>query len=98
MWLRSVPGRRAAVGPNGHLVVRTAAFATRVGDRKRPPALPGDTVDAGRFEEAEDLARALFLLVEGAIVTALVLSAPAAARHAKRTAKRLIATHRRAVH
>jgi AcrR family transcriptional regulator len=56
-----------------------------------------DTVDAGRFDDAEGLARALFLLVEGAIVTALVLSAPAAARHAKRAATRLIAAHRRPV-
>jgi AcrR family transcriptional regulator len=57
-----------------------------------------DTARAGKFDDAEELARELFLLIEGAIVTALVLSAPAAARHAKRAAKRLIAAHRRPVH
>jgi AcrR family transcriptional regulator len=57
-----------------------------------------DTAKGGRFDDAEELARDLFLLVEGAIVTALVLSAPAAARHAKRAAKRLIAAHRHPIH
>jgi AcrR family transcriptional regulator len=44
--------------------------------------------------DAEELARELFLLIEGAIVAALVLSAPASARHAKRAAQRLILAHR----
>jgi AcrR family transcriptional regulator len=41
------------------------------------------------------LARELFLLIEGAIVAALVLSQPEAARTAKRTAATLIDAHRR---
>ncbi len=53
-----------------------------------------DTARGGAFADTDALARQLFLLVEGAIVTALVLSAPAAARHAKRAATALLAAHR----
>lgn len=50
----------------------------------------------GAFEDPEILAREIFLLVEGAIVAALVLSAPKAARHARSAASNLINAHRRA--
>lgn len=50
---------------------------------------------AAAFVAHARLARELFLLIEGAIVAALVLSEPAAARTAKRTAATLIAAHRR---
>jgi AcrR family transcriptional regulator len=50
--------------------------------------------DAGFVAHAR-LARELFLLIEGAIAAALVLSEPSAARTARRTAAMLIAAHRR---
>jgi AcrR family transcriptional regulator len=81
------------IADRDHALRRLAA-----GHKRMLFALIRDTAKTGKFDDAEELARELFLLVEGAIVTALVLSAPAAARQAKRAAKRLIAAHQRRVH
>jgi AcrR family transcriptional regulator len=58
-------------------------------------AFIAETAKAAGFVTHARLARELFLLVEGAIVAALVLSQPEAARTAKRTAATLIDAHRR---
>jgi AcrR family transcriptional regulator len=58
-------------------------------------AFIAETAKVAGFVAHARLARELFLLVEGAIVASLVLSEPAAARTAKRTAATLIAAHRR---
>ncbi len=50
----------------------------------------------GAFDDPDSLAREIFLLAEGAIVVALVLSAPDAARNARNAAATLIAAQRRA--
>jgi len=50
----------------------------------------------GAFSDSETLAREIFLLVEGAIVSALVLAAPEAAKIAQNAAASLIAARRRA--
>ncbi len=49
----------------------------------------------GAFAEPETLAREIFLLVEGAIVSALVLAAPEAAKAAQNAAATLIAARRK---
>ncbi|HEX2116060.1 MAG TPA: TetR/AcrR family transcriptional regulator [Alphaproteobacteria bacterium] len=53
------------------------------------------TAKAAGFVAHARLARELFLLIEGAIVAALVLNQPAAARTARHAAATLIAVHRR---
>jgi AcrR family transcriptional regulator len=53
------------------------------------------TAKTAGFVAHARLARELFLLFEGAIVAALVLNEPAAARTARRAAATLIAAHRR---
>jgi AcrR family transcriptional regulator len=58
-------------------------------------AFVADRTKAAGFVAHARLARELFLLIEGAIVAALVLSEPSAARTAKRTAATLITAHRR---
>jgi AcrR family transcriptional regulator len=74
----------------GHPLRRVAA------DHKRALlAFVAERTKAAGFVAHARLARELFLLIEGAIAAALVLSEPAAARTAKRTAATLIAAHRR---
>lgn len=58
-------------------------------------AFIAETTKATGFVAHARLARELFLLIEGAIAAALVLSQPEAARTAKRTAATLIDAHRR---
>jgi AcrR family transcriptional regulator len=58
-------------------------------------AFIAETTQAAGFVAHARLARELLLLIEGAIVAALVLSQPAAARTAKRAAATLITAHRR---
>lgn len=69
----------------------------RVGaDHKRTLlAFIAETAKAAGFVAHARIARELFLLIDGAIAAALVLSEPAAARTAKRAAATLIAAHRR---
>jgi AcrR family transcriptional regulator len=99
-WFKRPDYRGCAfINAAGEIADRDHALRRLAAGHKR--ALFGlirDTAKAGKFDDAEELARELFLLIEGAIVTALVLSAPVAARQAKRAAKRLIAAHRRQVH
>ena len=74
----------------GHALRRLAA------DHKRALLdFIGSTARAAGFVAHARLARELFLLIEGAIVSALVLNEPAAARTARRAAATLIAAHRR---
>jgi AcrR family transcriptional regulator len=58
-------------------------------------ALIADTARAAGFVTHARLARELFLLIDGAVVAALVLSEPAAAQTARRAAATLVAAHRR---
>lgn len=55
-----------------------------------------DLAREGAFDDPDSMAREIFLLVEGAIVVALVLSAPEAARNARNAAATLIAARRNA--
>jgi AcrR family transcriptional regulator len=97
MWFRQPDFEGCAfIKVAGEFPDREHALRRVAADHKRALLdFIAETAKAAGFVAYARLARELFLLIDGAIVAALVLSQPAAARSAKRAAATLIAAHRR---